>query len=188
MNIVFCHGVMDPEQDWNARTYNPTKGWKYWLQFMAETEHDVIMQIPQFPHGHALLMKYDEWAAIMDRQDSGEDTVLIGHSAGGGFVLKYLAMHPNLRIRQAVLVAPWIDVENFQPFGFYQGMRLSNDLVVQTKEGIDLMISDDDDSYILGSADKIMKDAPAVRLHRFSGRGHFLSPTLPELLQIIKFE
>ena len=187
MNIIFCHGVMDPEESWEARTYNPNKGWKYWLQFVAERDHDVLMQFPQFPHAHALLMKYDEWEKIMDRQDINEDTVLIGHSAGGGFVLKYLSKHPELKIKQAVLVAPWLDVEDFQPNGFYRDMTLDNRLVSQTKDGIDLMISDDDDSYILGSVDKIAQNMPDVRIHRFSGYGHFIRAELPEILPIIKF-
>ena len=187
MNIVFCHGVMDPEYDWATRTYNPTKGWRHWLQFMSEFEHDVVMQMPEFPHAHALLMKYDEWEKIMDCQDINEDTVLIGHSAGGGFVLKYLSKHPELKIKQAVLVAPWLDVEDFQPHGFYRDINLDNRLISQTKDGIDVLISDDDDSYIRGSVDKIAQNMSDVRVHRFSGYGHFVRPELPEILPIIKF-
>ena len=95
MNIVFCHGVMGPEDNWNARKYSENKGWKDWLQFYAEYEHDVIVQIPRFPHAHVLLMKYNEWEPIMNRQEITPNTVLIGHSAGGGFILKYLAKHPE---------------------------------------------------------------------------------------------
>lgn len=52
MNMVFCHGVMGPDENWNRRTYNPLKKWKDWLQFWVEFEHDVVMQIPAFPHVH----------------------------------------------------------------------------------------------------------------------------------------
>ena len=58
MNVVFCHGVMPPDQDWNKKTYWENKGWKEWLQFWFEDKHDIVMQIPKFPHAHALLMKY----------------------------------------------------------------------------------------------------------------------------------
>ena len=186
MNIIFCHGVMDPEYDWNSREFNPSKGWKYWLQFQIEKERDVVMQMPQFPHAHVLLMKYDEWDAIMNHLDINDDTVLIGHSAGGGFVLKYMAMHPELRVRQIVLVAPYLDTENFQPFGFYRGFDLSNDIINRTKFGADLMISNDDDFYILNSVDKIVREMPAIRVHKFDGRGHFICDKLPEILDIIK--
>jgi pimeloyl-ACP methyl ester carboxylesterase len=187
MNIVLCHGVMGPEEDWNIRAYNQTKKWKDWLQFYTEFEHDVITQKPYFPHAHVLLMKYDEWEKIMDHQDINSDTVLVGHSAGGGFVLKYLALHPELRVRQVVLVAPWIDVEGFQPFGFYCGFDLDDSIVARAGQGIDVMISDDDFSYITDSVDKIVENMPSARIHRFTGRGHFTGTELPEIMQIIKW-
>lgn len=188
MNIIFCHGVMDPEQDWNNQEYNPTKGWKYWLQFMTETQHDVLTQMPCFPHAHAALMKYDEWESIMNRQDINENTVLIGHSAGGGFVMKYFANHPNLRVKQIILVAPWCDAENWQPNGFYKDIDFNSNVMSRTKNGIDILVSDDDDSYILSSVEKIKQNLPDVRIHNFSGRGHFICSELPEVLQIIKFD
>ena len=186
MNIVFCSGVMPPEMDWENREIY-MGGWKYWLQFIMEKDHDIITQIPYFPHAHALLMKYDEWEKVMDFQDINADTVLIGHSAGGGFVLKYLAKHPELKIRQAILVAPWIDAANEQPFGFYKGFDLSDDVVKQTTKGIDIMISDDDMPDILDSFDKIKQKMSNIRIHEFSGRGHFLTTELPEILDIIRF-
>lgn len=187
MNIVFCHGCMGARYDWNKRTYDATGWWADWLQFMVELEHDVIMQRPYFPHAHQLLMKYDEWEKIMDKQDITDDTVLIGHSAGGGFVLKYLSKHPELNVRQVVLVAPYIDTEDICPSGFYHDINLSNDLVAQTKNGIDLMISTDDAPGILNSFDKITKNIPDIRVHKFTGRGHLNGDELPEIMQIIKW-
>lgn len=184
MNIVCCHGVMGPDEKWRA--YDMTFGWKNWLQFVVELEHDVLMQRPKFPHAHALLMKYAEWEKVMDYQEITPDTVLIGHSAGGGFVLKYLSKHPELKVRQVVLVAPWIDVEDFQPFGFYKDLKL-NHIMTQTEQGIDVMISDDDFPYIQSSVDEISKNIPEARIHRFSGRGHFTGAELPEIMPIIKF-
>ncbi len=187
MNIIFCHGVMDPEQDWNHQEYNPPKNWKYWLQFMTESQHDILMQMPQFPHAHAVLMKYDEWEPIMNRQDINENTVLIGHSAGGGFVLKYFANHPELKVKQLVLVAPWCDAENWQPNGFYKNIDFDSNIIKRTKNGIDILVSDDD-AYILSSVEKIKHELPDVRIHNFSGRGHFICSELPEVLQVIKFD
>jgi len=186
MNMVFCQGVMSPEDNWNERKYKPTKGWRYWLQFKIEQERDVLMQIPLFPHAHALLMKYDEWKKIMDRQDINADTTLVGHSAGGGFILKYMATHPELKVRQIILVAPWIDAEKFQPFGFYKNCNLSNDIIARTSLGTDILISDDDSPHILNSFNNIVKSMPDIRIHKFSGRGHFCCDELPEMLDIIK--
>ena len=53
--------------------------------------------------------------------------------------------------------------------------------------GIDLMISDDDAPYINSSFDKITKNIPDIRVHKFSGRGHFIGAELPEIMPIIKW-
>ncbi len=186
MNMIFCDGVMPPEMDWETREYY-AGNWKHWLQFRVEKDHDIIMQIPKFPHAHALLMKYDEWEKIMDFQDINANTTIIAHSAGGGFVLKYLARHPELHIKQVILVAPWVDPNNFQPNGFYANFDLSNDIIKQTSNGIDIMISDDDMPDIMASFEKTKQNMPDIRIHQFKGRGHFLTPEFPEILEIIKY-
>ena len=186
MNIVFCHGVFDPNENWETREFIPITPWAYWLQLQIEKNKDINMQIPLFPHSHELLMKYDEWEKIMDRQDINSDTTLIGHSAGGGFILKYMAQHPELRVRQIVLVAPWVDVENHQPFGFYKDFTLDSGILNHTRFGADIFISSDDDPYILSSVDKITQKISDIRVHKFSGRGHFVCDQLPEILNIIK--
>ena len=79
MNAVFCHGVLPPDLDWNKNTYSPTKGWKEWLQFVLEQKHDILMQIPRFPHAHVFIIKYPEWEEIMDSQKINTNTILRSH-------------------------------------------------------------------------------------------------------------
>ena len=185
MNIVFCHGVMGPEMDWNNKTFNPNKNWKYWLQFWVEATHDVIMQMPAFPHAHVALMKYKEWENVMDHLEINQDTVLIGHSAGGGFVLKYLSMHPELKVRQVILVAPWTDTTN--ETGFYSGLDFTN-IQNQSKYGVDLLMSDNDMEDINKSCEQIIREIPNVHPHTFHGYGHFFQlAEFPEITEIIKF-
>ena len=97
-----------------------------------------------------------------------------------------MARHPELKVRQIVLVAPWLDTEAFQPFGFYKDFDLTNDIVKRAELGADILISDDDDFYILNSFDKIVKNMPDIRVHKFTGRGHFICDKFPEILDIIK--
>ena len=50
-----------------------------------------------------------------------------------------------------------------------------------------MLISDNDMPHIMSSIDKITKNAPNIRVHKYHNRGHFTDSELPELLQIIKF-
>ena len=186
MNAVFCHGVLPPDSDWNKNTYNPIKGWKEWLQFILEQEHDIVMQIPRFPHAHTFMMKYSEWEEIMDSQKINYNTIFIGHSAGAGFILKYMALHPELIIKQILLVAPWIDTGDINPFGFYKDFDMKN-IINQTVNGIDLLVSDNDIPEMIKSYDKIIADISSIRTHIFLGYGHFVLPELPEIIPFIKF-
>ena len=184
MNIVFCHGVEPPGCE---PSYNPNKSWKDWLQFTVETQNDIIMQIPRFPHASVLGMKYAEWAEIMDRQQIDNDTVLIGHSGGGGFILKYISLNPLLHPKQIILVAPWCDTGGANPFGFYKDFQLDAEIFDRTVYGIDLVISDNDIQEMVNSSNKIRADIPKIRVHNFPGKGHFVSKELPEIIPIIKF-
>ena len=185
MNAIFCHGVLPPDMDWNNQDYNSNKSWKDWLQFMLEVKHDIVMQIPKFPHAHVFLMKYQEWAEIMDKQKIDSDTILIGHSAGAGFILKYMALHPELKVKQILLVAPWMDTGYVNPFGFYKDFDMKN-ISNQTTDGIDLLISDNDSAEMGKSRDKIIADIPTIRKHILQGYGHFVVPQLQEILPLIK--
>jgi hypothetical protein len=49
------------------------------------------------------------------------------------------------------------------------------------------MISDDDMPHIKSSFEKITQNISGIRVHKFSGRGHFTDSQLPEIMQIIKF-
>jgi non-heme chloroperoxidase len=54
-------------------------------------------------HGHDMNTYADDLAEIIETLDQG-DAVLVGHSAGGGEVVRYLARHGTDRVTAAVLV------------------------------------------------------------------------------------
>ena len=182
--MIFCQGS-GYNRDF---IYNPNKKWKDWLQFTLDAEKDVVMQILQFPHANIFDMKYEEWAKIMDYQQIGVDTVLIGHSAGGGFILKYMAKNPGLKVRQIILVSPWIDTSGVNSHNFYKDFVMDDSIFERAKYGIDLMISDNDPTPEIGDGNKkIINEISKIRVHFFPNKGHFVLDKLPEILPIIKF-
>lgn len=64
---------------------------------------------------HVYDPQYVIWQRELERFDINQETVLVGHSCGGGFLLRWLSEHPDVQIQKLVLVAPWIDVTVFLP-------------------------------------------------------------------------
>ena len=96
----------------------------------------------------------------MNCQNINRDTILIGHSAGAGFILKYLALHQNLKVRQVILVAPWIDTGMVNSFGFFKSFKMSDDILKQElmlKAQKELNFEKDDVLCIFEDRSKVVK-------------------------------
>ena len=52
--------------------------------------------------------QYSSWRAEFEHYDIDENTLLVGHSYGAGFLIRWLSEHP-MKIAKLVLVAPWLD-------------------------------------------------------------------------------
>ena len=123
---------------------------------------------------------YPTWRREFERYDVTPHTLLVGHSCGGGFLVRWLSEHPTVRVGTVVLVAPWIDPDRHLASDFMR-FDLDGDLVART-QGVHIFGSDDDGDTILRSV-AILRDAlPAARYREFPGAGHFLDRTFPELL------
>src|SRR3989344_3681561 len=93
MNFIIIHGVYA----------NPDSNWFPWLkEKLEEKNFDVI--IPKFPT--PLNQTLESWLrAIKKHEDKiSNETVLIGHSLGAAFILRYLEQS-NKKIKAAFLVA-----------------------------------------------------------------------------------
>ena len=106
---------------------------------------------------------------------------------GGGFLLKYLSLNPQIKIDKLILVAPWLDLDK-EGGEFLDGFDLDKNLVDQCNE-ISLFCSTDDDSYIIDSVKKIREIYQNIKIYEFTDKGHFcmdeIGPTFPELLDVI---
>ncbi len=89
MKIIIIHGV-----------YNSPQGnWFPWLKEQLEAEgHKVV--VPKFPTPINQLL--ENWMKEMEKNDAGEDAILVGHSLGAAFLLSWLEQH---KARAAFLIA-----------------------------------------------------------------------------------
>lgn len=186
-NAIILHG-----RPTKAQYYSPdypsesNAHWLPWLQNQLIIR-DIQASTPEISHAYEPL--WERWVKEVERFDIDEDTILVGHSCGGGFWVRYLSQHRHLKVGLVVLVAPWIDVENEDPNHFFN-FNLNTELALQTK-GLHLVHSSDDVAEIQSSVAKLRKELHGATYHEFENRGHFThrgmpeDGSFPELLDII---
>lgn len=105
-NAIILHGKSGPgEQEY----YNPdfpaasNSHWIPWLQKQLMIR-DIYAQTPEVPNSWK--PDYATWCKEFERYDITPETVLVGHSCGGGFLVRWLSERPDVRVDKVVLVAP----------------------------------------------------------------------------------
>lgn len=179
---IILHGRPSKREYFNSDYPSPSNShWLPWLQ-RELLRKGILAQTPEArePHKPA----YRSWAdAIEDLSPNGE-TILVGHSCGGGMIVQWLSKNPDKKVGKVVLVAPWIDLEkeDWPAFDF----ELDEDLVSRTK-GLTIFHSVDDVEEIQTSVKELRERLAGARYVEFDGRGHFThrympDDTFPELL------
>jgi len=149
-----------------------------------------MCQALEMPHPYN--PTYKDHCDVLDQMNINEDTILVGHSCGAGFLVRYFSEHKDLKPKKLILVAPWLDPEGYlkelNPETDFFDFKIDSDLSNRTH--IDIMYSIDDEKYILESVERIKKEIPNIEEHIFSDKGHFTEPDLgtkefPELVKIV---
>ena len=186
MNAIIVPGRPDKDEHYDPmRPSNSEDHWYSWLkrQLILEDIHAVTIE-PPFP----FRPRYGEWKKEFERFDVEPDTILVGHSCGGGFLVRWLSENKDKRVGKAVLVAPWLNPENnpvSDTTDFFD-FEVDPSIVNRTK-GIMIFNSDDDQQTIHKSVSIIRERVPGVGYREFHGKGHFCIENLgsvkfPELL------
>lgn len=128
---------------------------------------------------------YEEWKAKIEEYEIDESTVLIGHSLGAAFLLRYLG-DKKLKIKKLILVSPsLVSKENFPAVAKFYDFEIDKGIAERTNE-IVIYTSDNDYQRMIESA-KIAHDKIGGRLIELKGQGHFIEKHMgksefPELL------
>ena len=112
-----------------------------------------------------------------------QEAVLIGHSCGGGFLVRYLSENSDINPKRVILVAPWLDPKHELTTDFFK-FNIDSNLASRMK--IDLFTSSDDDDEMQISLQEIKEKIPGISMHEFTDKGHFCEEEFPELLELLK--
>ncbi len=91
------------------RASQSNEHWLPWLQRQLLLQ-DILAYTPEMPKSYD--PDWPVWVREFERYDIGPETILVGHSCGAGFLVKYLSLHPELTVGKVVLVAPWMDPDH----------------------------------------------------------------------------
>lgn len=159
------------------------KNWKNHLQEKLGNEYEVIQ--PEMPNRRNAKCK--EWKIWFEKYFPflQDDLILVGHSMGGVFLVKYLAENnfPK-KITATLLVAP--------PYNMDEGRALVEFVLPQSlskfeKQAGKIIIyhSKDDDTVSFEELTKYQKALSTTEIKVFENRGHFSDEEFPEIIEDI---
>lgn len=186
-NAVILHGgpSKDEYYDPNAPSMSNAH-WIPWLQGQL-LKQDIPTATPEVPRSFDRNWKV--WLKEVERYDIGPETILVGHSTGAGFWIKYLSINKDLKVNKVILVAPWLDPFQKHTKNFFDDFKIDVDFPKRTKSTT-IFNSDDDQTDVLETIRILRGKVNGIKYREFHKYGHFYYSDLktdkfPELLEEI---
>ena len=186
LNCIIIHGcpsdkekAMDPEK----RTY-----YKHWIPWVKKNlmALGVKTETPLMPSPWA--PDYDAFKREFEKLDVFENTILIGHSCGCAFLVRWLG-ESKKKIKKFILVAPWkiADKEDEFRHEFY---NYQIDEIIKSRVEDIIMFTADDEEYAGKESLRTFHKALDGKIVELKGRGHYTfgdmgTERFPELLDEI---
>ena len=162
---IILHGMSDSKEEYDG--HESDHHWLPWLGAELEKRgYEVVT--PELPEPYHPV--YVAWKEVFEQYVLDEETVLVGHSCGAGFLIRYLS-ETDKQVGKVILVAPYLDPDGDHIPEFFD-FPIKQNLAVQTK-GVTIFISTDDDEDIQESVRIIERECNDVEKKVFQGMGHF---------------
>lgn len=193
--IVYIHGGDAPESKdeyydlLRSMPFDPyapeRQSWRKWLaESTAETHEFIYVVMPDKYNAD-----YIAWSIWFEKVVPylRDGVVLIGHSLGCGFLLRYLTEYTlPVRISQLHLVAPVVDAIDCSGVGDFVIDVATWSHFASRIEAVHLWHSSDDTLVPMHHSERFSAVYAEAVLHTFTDRWHFLQSEFPELLEVIQ--
>lgn len=186
-NAIILHGGPSKEEYYDPKAKSMSNAhWLPWLQAQL-LKSDIAAATPEVPNSYD--RDWETWSKEFERFDLNKDTILVGHSTGSGFIIKYLSIHPELKVGKVVLVAPWLDPYAEHTKDFFDDFDIDPNFVERT-DGVTIFNSDDDQDSVQKTVEIVRQKVNGINYREFHNHGHFCYKDLntdefPELLEEI---
>ena len=188
MKCIIIHGcpsdiekAMDPER----RTYD--KHWIPWTKKQLE-EKGWEVETPLMPEPWNPV--YESFKKEFEKFDIKEDTVLIGHSCGCTFLVRWLG-ETKKRINKLILVAPWKINEDDEKYKEHKDFYMfSIDNTIKERVNDIVMFTADDEEEDGKKGLKMFHEALGGKIINLKRHGHYCLDNMgteefPELIEEI---
>jgi len=185
---IMIHGWPEKEEYFNPE--NPSSSNAHWFPWLQQQllVNGIFTQTPEMPD--AWEPRYEKWKKVFEQFPVDEETVLVGHSCGAGFLVRWLSEN-KITVGKVILVAPWMDIEkqDRESIGNFFDFDIDPELISRSA-GVTLMYSTDDDAPMITTANMLQETLPGIVVKEYNDKGHFTfidmqSGTFPELLEEI---
>lgn len=189
MNCIIVHGCPgSEEQALNPADHTYAKHWLPWLQGEL-IKNGIPTEIPMMPQPWA--PNYAAFQAVFAKYPISEDTVLVGHSCGTAFLVRWLG-ESKRAVRQLILVAPWKVPDDPRP-GRQAFYDYEIDPTIPTRVGQIVTFTSNDESAAGKESLKIFHDVLGGQVISLPEHGHYTQDDMgttefPELLTLILSE
>ena len=192
--VVFVHGGQVYEryeeyiEDLKSFIVDPFTEKRKWRMTLKETlgaEYEVFL--PEMPN--KMNAKYLEWEIWFDKHVPflRDGVILVGHSLGASFFLRYLSERVlPVSVRALYLVAAPYFTSAQEKGGDFCFNKTSLGTISEEVEEIVLAHSVDDEVVPFGNLLLLKETFSEARIMEFADRGHLNQESLPELIADIK--
>ena len=187
MNCIIVHGCPDErEKSMNPKTRTYDKHWMPWAKRELEKKR-IKTSMPLMPEPWK--PDYENWKKEFEKQNIDENTILIGHSCGCAFLVRWIG-DTKKKIYKLILVAPWkIPDENSEIKKKFYNYKIDSTIKNRVNKII-IFTADNEEDDGKKSAE-IFHKALNGKLIELKNKGHYTfhdmgdTEKFPELLEVI---
>jgi len=189
MNCIIVHGSNPTEEGSRKGLPENERHWKFWLKEELEKKG---IEVSNDLYPKDWNPDYDEWEKVFEKNNIDENTILVGHSAGGAFLVRWLG-EKKKKIKKLILVSPGKSGrESRKTLSNLYGSNTYEHIGDYVKKNIVVFTSNNDIPAHIESAKEYGIELPAKIIY-LKDHGHFTFGSMgtekfPELLEEILSE
>ena len=185
-NVICIPGTCSKEEYYNEKY--PTALNSHFFPFIQKQLfiRDIECLCMQHFQQYDSNLNYELWVKEFEKFNCNENSILVAHSSGCAFILRYLSENSNTICKKIILLAPYLQAfegedEEFYSYEIYEKLNGFSKLVC--------MYSIDDMQEIHKSINILENTFSNLNIVKFEDKGHFtknkIGDTFPELLEEI---